>query len=131
MKFYFNDIIKLIIERAMYEGLSKDKLNKMKDQDDFLLFGMDYLENDTDSQFFLDLNELEVLLERAKSNLNENNLLIFDSDLIRMAIVLQNLGNYFIYLNEDIRLLLNLENVSIKNNNWDEMMWIFLYSSAS
>ncbi|HDR1230126.1 TPA: hypothetical protein RNY37_000002 [Pasteurella multocida] len=117
MKFYFNDIIKLIIERAMYEGLSKDKLNKMKDQDDFLLFGMDYLENDTDSQFFLDLNELEVLLERAKSNLNENNLLIFDSDLIRMAIVLQNLGNYFIYLNEDIRLLLNLENVSIKNNN--------------
>ncbi|MGC7561377.1 hypothetical protein [Pasteurella sp. PK-2025] len=62
MKFYFNDIIKLIIERAKHEGLSKNKLNKMKDLDGFSLFGMDYLENDTDSQFFIDLNELEVLL---------------------------------------------------------------------
>ncbi|WP_424407942.1 hypothetical protein [Pasteurella sp. PK-2025] len=41
------------------------KISKMKDQDDFSLFGMDYLENDTDSQFFIDLNELEVLLERT------------------------------------------------------------------
>lgn len=117
MKIYFNDIIKLIIERAKYDGLSKDTLNEMKDLDGFSLFGMDYLENDTDSQFFLDLNELEVLLKRAQSNLNEGKLLNLDSDLIRMAIVLQSLGNYFIYLNEDIRVLLNLENVSIKDNN--------------
>ncbi|MGC7560238.1 hypothetical protein [Pasteurella sp. PK-2025] len=117
MKFYFNDIIKLIIERAKNEGLSKDKLNRMKDLDGFLLFGMDYLENGTDSQFFLDLNELEILLKRAKSNLNEGKLLNLDSDLIKMAIVLQSLGNYFIYLNEDIRVLLNLENISIKDNN--------------
>ncbi|TCT17255.1 hypothetical protein EDC51_1032 [Bibersteinia trehalosi] len=97
-----NKIIIMLVELAKSKGISKEELCKLRDENNFMMFGLDYSLEDIDLEINKELEELSELINRLKEH-NE------DLNWLNIAIKLQDIGNYFIYLNEDIRKIISMQ----------------------
>ncbi|RRN04343.1 hypothetical protein V5G99_06160 [Bibersteinia trehalosi] len=92
----------MLVELAKSKGISKEELCELRDENNFMMFGLDYSLEDIDLEINKELEELSELINRLKEH-NE------DSNWLNIAIKLQDIGNYFIYLNEDIRKIISMQ----------------------
>ncbi|MFA9501119.1 hypothetical protein ACERCG_12050 [Mannheimia sp. E30BD] len=99
---YLNKIVIMLVELAKSKGISKEELCTLRDESNFMMFGLDYSLEDIDLEINKELEELSELINRLKEH-NE------DLSWLNIAIKLQDIGNYFIYLNEDIRKIISMQ----------------------